>query len=78
MPASPLIRLSGGRGRIDHCPLLGEEGTVNKVAFGRAWKCRRAPPSLCGINGPLGSARLSPTRRLVLPRPPQWPQPLVP
>lgn len=70
--ASPLICLSG-RGRINHCPLLGEEGTVNKVAFGRAWKCRQAPSPLCGNQWASGLRLPQPHQANGAPHPPPSP-----
>lgn len=74
--ASPFICLSG-QGRINHCPLLGEEGTVNKVAFGWAWKCRQAPSPLC-MNQSASGLRLPQPHQANATFPWQWPQPLAP
>lgn len=74
--ASPLICLSG-QGRINHCPLLGEEGTVNKVAFGWAWKCRQAPSPLCRNQWASG-LRLPQPHQANATFPWQGPQPLAP
>lgn len=49
-PAAPFMsRAPLLEEKINHCPLWGEEGAMNKVAFGWAWKLLpQAPSSLCG------------------------------
>lgn len=61
--------------KINHCPLWGEEGAANKVAFSWAWKLLpRAPSSLCG-NQWAFSPRPVPWGNVGFSR--QWPQPLA-
>lgn len=49
-PAAPFMsRAPLLEEKINHCPLWGEEGAMNKVAVGWVWKLLpQAPSSLCG------------------------------
>lgn len=66
-PAAPFTsRASLLEEKINHCPLWGEEGALNKVAFGWAWKLLPQALHCAGINGPSAPAQ-RPGEMLVFP-----------
>lgn len=75
-PAAPFMsRAPLLEEKINHCPLWGEEGATNKVAFGWAWKLLpQAPSSLCG-NQWAFNPRPVPWGNVGFSQ--QWPQPPV-